>query len=88
MSEVETTRVSTRGQVVIPRSVREKVHLEPGQLFVVYGEGDTIVLKRIKTPDEEEMRRLLEWGQAHAEEEGISREDVERAIAELRDEAT
>lgn len=26
-----------------------------GQLFVVYGEGDTIVLKRIKTPDAEEM---------------------------------
>ncbi len=88
MSEVETTRVSTRGQVVIPQSVREKVHLEPGQLFVVYGEGDTIVLKRIKTPDAEEMERLLAWGQSYADREGISREDVERAIAELREETS
>lgn len=87
MSEVETTRISTRGQVVIPRSIRERVHLEPGQLFVVYGEGDTIVLKRIKTPDTEEMQQLLEWGEAYAEEEGITQEDVEQAIAELRDEA-
>lgn len=88
MSEVETTRISTRGQVVIPQSVRERVHLEPGQLFVVYGEGDTIVLKRISTPDAEEMKQLLEWGKAFAEEEGIAQEDVEEAIAELRDEAS
>lgn len=88
MSEVETTRVSTRGQVVIPQSIREKVHLEPGQLFVVHGEGDTIVLKRIETPDADEMQRLLEWGESYAEEEGISREDVAQAIAEIREEAS
>ncbi len=87
MTEVETTRISTRGQVVIPQSIREKVHLEAGQLFVVYGEDDTIVLKRIKTPDAEEMQQLLSWGEAYAEEEGITREDIEQAISELRDEA-
>lgn len=85
MSEVETTRVSTRGQIVIPKPIREKVHLEPGQRFVVYGEGDTIVLKRIKTPDAEEMQRLLEWGQAYAQTEGITKGQVRQAIDELRE---
>lgn len=84
MAEVETTRLSTKGQVVIPRSVRERLHLEPGQLFAVHGDADTIVLKRIATPDPDELKRLLAWGEAFAQAEGITREDVERAIAELR----
>lgn len=85
MSEVETTRVSTRGQIVIPKPIREKIHLEPGQRFVVYGDGDTIVLKRIETPDAEEMQRLLEWGQAFAKTEGITKEEVRQAIEDLRE---
>lgn len=84
MSEVETTRVSSRGQIVIPQAIREKIHMEPGELFVVYGEGDTVVLKRVETPDPEEMERLLEWGEAFAEEKDLDREDVEQAIEDLR----
>lgn len=88
MTEVETTRVSTRGQIVIPQPIREKIHLEQGQLFAVHGEGDTIVLKRVDTPDPEEMNRLLEQGQAFAQEEGITPEDVQDAIAQQRAERT
>lgn len=85
MPSVETTRVSTRGQVVIPQSIRERVGLEPGEFLVVHGEGDTIVLKRVAVPDIEEMEQLLAWGEQFAEEEGITREEVEQAIADLRD---
>lgn len=83
----ETTKVSSRGQVVIPRSVRDKVDLKEGEVLVVFGEGDTIVLKRVQVPDEEELKQLLDWGASFAKEQGITREDVERAIRELRDEA-
>jgi AbrB family looped-hinge helix DNA binding protein len=87
MSGVETTRVSSRGQVVIPQSIREDMGLEAGQLLAVYGGGDTVVLKRVDTPDVEEMEQLLEWGEAFAEEQDISREDVREAVADLRDES-
>jgi AbrB family looped-hinge helix DNA binding protein len=47
MSEAATTRMSSKGQVVIPERIRAKLGLEPGVELVVIGEGDTIVLKRI-----------------------------------------
>jgi AbrB family looped-hinge helix DNA binding protein len=38
------TRVSTKGQVVIPHAVRERLHLRPGDALDTHLEGDRIVL--------------------------------------------
>lgn len=84
MTGPETTKLSSRGQVVIPRAVRDKLGLEEGEILVVYGEDDTIILRRVPTPDPEELERILEWGERFAKEEGITRKDVERAIREVR----
>lgn len=86
-SDVETTRVSSKGQVVIPQAVRDKVHLETGEILVVYGEDDTIVLKRLEVPSGEELEELLEWGERFASEHGLEPDDVEAAIRDRRDEA-
>lgn len=80
MAEADTTRVSSRGQVVIPQSVREAVHLREGELLAVYGEGDTIVLKRIPTPDVTELQAILAKGEAFAKRQRLTRGDVSRAI--------
>ena len=50
MESVTTTRLSSKGQIVIPDAIRRRLGLEPGVEFVVLGENDTIVLKRIRTP--------------------------------------
>lgn len=84
-TDVETTRVSSKGQVVIPQAVREKLHLEAGELLVVYGEDDTIVLKRLRVPSAEELEELLEWGERFAQEHGLEPEDIQRAIRDRRD---
>lgn len=84
MSEAGTTRVSSRGQVVIPQAVREAVHLQEGELLAVYGEGDTIVLKRIPPPDLAEMKAILAAGERFAKAKRITRGDVTRAIRETR----
>ncbi len=38
------TKLSSRGQIVIPKEIREKLDLSPGQKMEVYEEGDKIVL--------------------------------------------
>jgi AbrB family looped-hinge helix DNA binding protein len=48
MSAVATTKLSSKGQVVIPEDVRKELGLEPGAQFVVMGEGDVVILKRIE----------------------------------------
>ena len=48
-----TTRLSTKGQVVIPVAVREKLRLRPGDTLETRVEGDHIVL----VPDRKRARK-------------------------------
>jgi len=86
LSKVKLTRLSSKGQIVIPKELRDIMHLEDGEIFAMYGEDDTIVLKRIELPSDSEFKRLLEWGEKFAEDKGITKKDVERAISEYRKE--
>jgi len=42
------TSLSVKGQVVIPKSLRDVLGLQPGDRFIVLQEGDAIVLKPMK----------------------------------------
>ena len=44
------TKMSSRGQVVIPETLRKTLGFEEGTPFLVIGRGDTIVLQRLKEP--------------------------------------
>jgi len=84
MVKPSTTKLSTRGQVVIPEEIRNRLGLLPGEQFVVIGEGDVVVLKTLKPPNLEELKPLLDRVQKAAEAAGVTPEDVERVIAEVR----
>ena len=84
MVKPSTTKLSTRGQVVIPEEIRNRLGLQPGEQFVVIGEGDVVVLKSIKPPKLEELKPLLDKVQAAAKAAGVTAEDVERVIKEVR----
>ena len=51
MADVETTKMSSKGQVVIPEDIRTRLGLKPGAQFVVVGDNDTVILKVITAPD-------------------------------------
>lgn len=83
-STLATTRMSAKGQVVIPETVRNELGLETGARFVVIGHGDSVVLKVISPPSPEEVEGTLERLQRKAKKAGRSRKDVARAIVEVR----
>lgn len=56
---VETIRMSSKGQIVIPQDVREELHVDEGTVFAVVGSKDTIILKKIATPSKEELIKGL-----------------------------
>lgn len=85
MGEVDTTRVSSRGQIVLPKEIRDRLGLHTGDILAVYGEGDTVVLKRLRTPSQKEMQAVHRRMKAFARENGITRKDVARAIEEFRE---
>jgi AbrB family looped-hinge helix DNA binding protein len=79
-----TTKLSSRGQVVIPEEIRTRLGLEAGVRFVVVGEGDVVVLKALKPPRPEEFKKLLDQVQEAARKAGITSKDVDRALQEVR----
>ena len=84
MVKPSTTKLSSRGQVVIPEEIRNRLGLEPGDQFVVVGEGNVVILKTVEPPDPKELKSLLDRVQKAAKEAGITPEDVERVIREVR----
>lgn len=45
---METTRLSSKGQVIIPQAIRDAHHWQPGLDFTVIEMGDGILLKPTK----------------------------------------
>jgi AbrB family looped-hinge helix DNA binding protein len=45
---VEMTKMSPKGQVVIPRRIREEMSITAGNRFVVYVDGGSIVFRKIE----------------------------------------
>jgi AbrB family looped-hinge helix DNA binding protein len=42
---MQTTRLSSKGQVILPKSVRDDHHWEPGTEFSVESTGDGVLLR-------------------------------------------
>ncbi len=81
---LETTRLSSKGQVVLPLAIRRKLHLSNGAKFAVVGEGDTVILKKITSPPLSEIRRLLERSRQYARRASLKPSDIKRAIHRVR----
>ena len=81
---LETTRLSSKGQVVLPLAIRRRLHLSNGSKFAVVGEGDTVILKKIALPPLGEIRRMLQKSRQYARQVGLKPSDVNRVIQRIR----
>jgi len=79
-----TTKMSSRGQVVIPESVRSEMGLKPGSKFVVLWHDDVVMLKVISPPSLEEFTAVQKRLQQQARDQGLKRKDISKAIAKVR----
>jgi AbrB family looped-hinge helix DNA binding protein len=76
--------MSSKGQVVIPEDVRKALGLEVGARFVVMGDRDTVVLKRIGIPAKSELRAMLAEVRSQARRAGVKPSDIRDAIRHAR----
>lgn len=84
MGNLATTKLSSKGQVVIPEEIRRRLGLKEGAQFVVVGEGDVVILKSIATPSMDQFDDLVRRARAAARQAGLKSADVRPAIAEVR----
>lgn len=84
MQNLDITRMSVKGQVVIPGDIRQAMGLVAGTKFVVAGEGDTVILKRIGRPVLAEVDRLFSASRKFARRAGLKKSDVKKTIQRSR----
>ncbi len=84
MSSISTTKMSSKGQVVIPENIREKLNLKQGQEFVVVGNRDVVILKSIKSVSMANFDTLIATSRKQARKVGLTKQDVAKAIANAR----
>ncbi len=84
MQTLATTRMSSKGQVVIPESIRKQLNLQEGAQFVVVGNADVVILKVVVPPDMGEFDVLIQQARKQAKKAGLTQKDIELAIAKAR----
>lgn len=85
MSEVALTKLSSKGQVVIPLSLREELDLKEGETLAVMGKDDTILLKKVEIPSPKEaFQKIHAWGVKFAKTKGLKESQLQATIQRIR----
>ena len=84
MKTIATTKMSSKGQVVIPEDIRESLGLKPGSQFVVVGEDDIVILKSITPPSMKNFDDMLKKARIQARSAGMKKSDINSAVKKVR----
>lgn len=86
--EVDMAVISEKGQVVIPSDMRREMRIRKSDRFYIFGEGDTIILKKIEqAPFKKRLSELTSPLQKVIEKEGFARNDLTQVIKHVRQRA-
>lgn len=81
---VSITKVSSRGQVVIPSEIREKMNLEEGNLLMILDNDGSICLKKVELPKIKSWEEVTKPFKEAAKKSGFTKEDLDRVIEESK----
>jgi AbrB family looped-hinge helix DNA binding protein len=84
MAATATTKMSSKGQVVIPEDIRKRLKLKTGSQFVVMGENDVVILKTIQPPAMAEFDALIAKARSQGKKSGLKQSDISVAIEKAR----
>ena len=85
MANLATTKMSSKGQVVIPDTIRKQLKLKTGSQFVVLGKDDVVILKAISPPSTDEFDTLIAEARRLGKKAGLKKSHITAAINRVRD---
>lgn len=86
MKSLSTTRMSSKGQVVIPEEIRKALNLGEGNQFVVLGEKDVIILKIVSPPSMKDFDHLIHQARLEAKKVGLKQSSIPKLLKKVRKE--
>jgi len=80
MTEVETAKMSERGQVIIPKGVRDYIRAKENTIFTVMPlDKETIIMKKL-----DKMKLIQELRSIRKTTEKLTPEEINKEIKEAR----
>lgn len=74
------SKVSLKGQITIPKKIRNKLGVAPGDFVLFTEEKGAVVLKKARISPEEEFSKLVTTLDKRIKKLGIIDQDIEDAI--------
>ena len=88
MTKVMTTKMSSKGQVVLPEALRQMYGWESGTAFTILAYKGSIIMQPLKAPTDDEIAAEFEGAFAQArqqaKEAGMTPSDISKAISDVR----
>ena len=81
----EIVKMSPKGQLVVPKDIRESAEFNPSDRFIAVQVEDGVMFKKISFDVEEEYEKLSLKVQERFEDKEITTEEVEDAIEQARE---
>ncbi len=82
----ELVTMGTKGQLVVPKSIRDRLGLKARDRFIVTGGRDFVLFKKIRIPSiKEDFERITKATSKIAEERGITDNDIVKEIRRVRE---
>lgn len=86
--QVELTRISEKGQVVIPSSLRREMGIRKSDQFLVFGDNGTVILKKVEIPAiKKTFDEIAKPLQRATRQIGLIKIDLKKAIKDVRNAA-
>lgn len=82
--ELSVTRLSSKGQVVIPNTLRKKLGITRGVNFLVFTDGSHLLLKPLPKTRIEVFKKLIKESRAWAHKRPLTKRDLTNAIRASR----
>ena len=80
---VELLKLSSKGQVVIPKAIRNNLNLREGDRLIIFSRGNLLILRRVEG-EESVLSILTQPVREKILKLGIKREDVQEAVSWTR----
>jgi len=77
------TKVSAKGQIVIPKDLRERLNLKEGDTLLVYSTDSMLVIRKV-VKQETILSIIAEPVRKKIKQLGITKNDISKAIEQAR----
>ncbi len=81
---VNITKISSKGQIVIPAEIRERMNLEEGNLLIISDSNDSILMKKLELPQVQSWKGATKPFREAAKKSNFSSNDLKKLIEESR----